>query len=90
MDIYCPRCAEPTDIEELHEAVEIGTAENFDDARRQFYSVGCRVLFGGSPCPKTNDPRALLAAELADILGEDVDGIAAMHEDAEAMGWGIV
>ena len=65
MDIYCHRCAEPWEPDSLHDAVEDGQAENYDDARRIFFSEGCGVLFSSRPCPKTNHPRAYLAAELA-------------------------
>ena len=27
MDIYCPRCAEPTDIEEFHYLADVGSGE---------------------------------------------------------------
>lgn len=87
MDIYCPRCAEPWDVDSLHDAVEEGHAASYDDARRTFASDGCGTLFGGPPCQRSNDPRAHLAAELFDILGEDVDAVAAMHADAEFLGW---
>ena len=87
MDIYCHRCAEPWEPDSLHDAVEDGQAENYDDARRIFFSEGCGVLFNSRPCPKTNHPRAYLAAELAEVFGDDVDAIASSHADATFIGW---
>lgn len=87
MDIYCPRCAEPWEIDSLHDAVAEGSAPDFAEARHIFAADGCGTLFNGRPCERSNHPRAHLAAELFDILGEDVDGIASMHADAEFLGW---
>ena len=87
MDIYCHRCAEPWEPDSLHDAVEDGMAENYDDARRIFFADGCGSLFNGRPCQQTNHPRAYLAAELASVFGDDIDAIASMHEDATFIGW---
>lgn len=87
MNIYCPRCAEPWDVHSLHDAVADGYAADYADARRTFAGDGCGTLFGGPPCQRSNHPRAHLAAELFDVLGEDVDAVAAMHADAEFLGW---
>lgn len=78
MDIYCPRCGEPCDHDELH-MQEV----SYDEARRTFYnqSLGCGQLFDGRPCTLQASDQAMQARVLVDLLGDDVDGIAAMHED---------
>lgn len=86
MDIYCPRCSEPWDVYELHTAVEEGYAADYNDARRQFYSVGCNALFGGTPCRENRTLRSEASLALADVLGEDIDGIASMLDDFDAIG----
>jgi hypothetical protein len=93
MDIICPRCAEPMDLYELH---EFNSSESylgaipmtFDEARKVFFdpSQGCGQLFNGKPCDKVESIAADASALLADMLGDDVDGIAAMMEDFEYMG----
>jgi hypothetical protein len=80
MDIRCPVCSEPWDLDELH-ALE-GVA--FDEAREKFYAEGCGLTFGSKECAPANDEasrRAEVSRVLADLLGDDIDGIAAMEED---------
>ena len=45
-DIYCPRCGEPWDMDELHEA----DGKDYDEARRAFIRDGCGVF--GDKCEK--------------------------------------
>lgn len=94
MDIYCARCGEPWDIDSLHEEVnarqEFGEA-TFAQVRDEFYSRGCVALvtaFGSLTCersgPVTADGRlspAMAMSVLVDIMGDDIDGVAAMMED---------
>ena len=85
MDIYCPRCAEPCDMDELHDADENLT---YDQARRIFFDSrrGCGFLFNNKPCEKVESVRAEASSVLAELLGDDVDGIAAMMDDFDYMG----
>lgn len=90
MDIYCTTCGEPWDIESLHDAVDEGNAEDYQDARMIFFGSGCGTLFNRRPCerPETGGPavmRAEVTLALADALGDDIDGIANMLQDAEWM-----
>jgi hypothetical protein len=90
MDIYCPVCAEPWEIDSLHDvAGEEG--RTFSQVRSEFFASGCGVAFApwGITCkPATGAAghRAMISAMLADILGDDIDGIALELEDAERMG----
>lgn len=85
MDVNCPRCAEPCDIYEFHDlAAEQGTT--FDAVRRTFFTEGCGIAFGGRQCEKVESLTADASAVLYDLLGDDVDGIAAMLEDFDYMG----
>ena len=76
MDLYCPRCAEPMDVDSLHD-----TDYSFPEARNLFFSRGCGVLFNGTPCPQIDSEVADASAAMLDLLGDDVDGIAAMMDD---------
>ena len=86
MDIYCPKCGEPWDIDSIHEeAQERGTT--FEKVLRQFQVVGCSAL--GEPCSEpdteTDDSFGLTKAQassaLYEMLGDDIDGAASMLDD---------
>lgn len=76
MDLYCPVCGEPWDIDALHDVPGVP----FEVARRRFAREGCR-LFGTSHNDIIDADRAAKSAVLHQLLGDDVDGIAAMMED---------
>lgn len=91
MDIYCPRCGEPWGIDELRDVETVdGVPMTFAQARKLFFGKGCGAVFGyGRPCEPANDvmrSRAGVAGMLADLLGDDVDGIAADMEDFQYLG----
>ena len=76
MDIYCPICAEPMDMMELHEI----DGMDFDQARAAFFADGCDAV--GFRCSDSRGSMvAAASAALADLLGDDIDGIAAMMDD---------
>lgn len=77
MDIICPRCGEPWDMDTLHEADGI----TFDRAREIFFTKGCGILFDGPQCPERDTLAAQASGVLYELLGDDIDGIAAMLED---------
>jgi hypothetical protein len=94
MDIYCVRCGEPWDIDSLHEEVdernETGETASFDTVRGDFYSRGCAALsnaFGTVKCERSEPVSngklspAMAMSVLVDIMGDDIDGVAAMMED---------
>jgi len=89
-DIYCPICGEPWDIDSFHDAVDEGQASDWQDARQLFFGSGCGTLFNRKPCdrPETGGPavmRANVTMALADVLGDDIDGIASELADAAWM-----
>lgn len=87
MDIRCPICSEPWDMDELNDApnpLNSRLTLPFDEARKIFYEQGCGVLFGNKPCVPANPEaaeRAQISAILGAMLGDDIDGIACMEED---------
>jgi len=84
MDVYCPRCSEPWDLDEFHYV-----AEDLDSTlyavRADFRKRGCAAL-GQRPCVPDNSLRAAASAELMDLLGDDIDGVASMLDDFEYLG----
>ena len=76
MDIYCPLCGEPWDMDELHEVEDT----DFDTARKRFRREGCAV-FASSHNKPADSETAEKSAVLFDLLGDDIDGIASLMED---------
>jgi len=76
MDVYCPRCGEPFDVNEFENSTQ----------RRIFFAKGCGVALGEEQCPDTGSMRALASATMAECLGDDIDGIAAMLDDFDYLG----
>lgn len=74
MDIYCQRCGEPWDVVGLH------SGDVTPPERKQILDGDC------CPCCKGKDvkdrPLCAEATEvLMDLLGDDIDGLAATLED---------
>lgn len=93
MDIYCKRCGEPWDNDELHDRVEElrydgrtttpidGTSPlNYDTLAAEFRRHGCEV-FGSGPCTKVESDRTLAAQAMYEVCGDDMDGASAMLDD---------
>jgi hypothetical protein len=94
-------CGEPWDLDCLHELVAENHEQRewytngkydqkkydplFAEARKLFREKGCEAF--GSRHNVDNNPEAAQLMELAeDLMGDDVDGIVSMLEDAEVMG----
>lgn len=64
----------------LHDTVDEGLHPNFNAALRAFQSQGCEGV--GLTCSTGNDSdTAAMADAMYDLLGDDIDGAAAMMED---------
>lgn len=122
MDIYCPVCSEPWDMDTIHDEIkdritigDLAPLPDHDDyntaspkyqeyravydayytkVRNEFYAKGCNAMyaFSGGPnswCKPDTSPgmtRGMAMSALASIMGDDLDGIASMMDDAEYMG----
>ena len=84
MDVYCPICAEPWDIDTFHD-VAADEGLTFDQVRQGFTREGCAAL-QCRPCQPSNDVRALASQTLLELYGDDIDGVAADLEDFEYLG----
>lgn len=85
MDIRCPICGEPWEMDELHELIP-DECEDYHKAVSLFKNKGCEA-FGCSHNETTKGKYAAkLSGMLFDVLGDDVDGIASELDDAEFLG----
>ena len=86
MDVYCPKCGEPVEIDTLHEYAESNEV-TFQSVLDSFKKNGCGETFTewGWQCNPSEHgkERAMIASELFDILGDDIDGIASTIDDWE-------
>lgn len=81
MDIYCPRCGEPLDMDELHDVEGM----TYRQASRDFRALGCEAV--GFRCSEhRNENAANIAAAIYSISGDDLDGAASDLADAEFLG----
>lgn len=83
MDIRCRRCGEPWGQDELHDTPD---GLSYEEASRLFRTEGCGVVFDGAPCAEAGTETTEMIGVLTDLLGDDMDGLAADLEDAAYLG----
>ena len=86
MDLICPKCGEPWDNDCFHDV-----ADDMDSTYTQvvssFKKQGCQAL--GTKCNENTTlsaSQSAMVSELYDLMGDDVDGAAAILEDAGDLG----
>ena len=84
MDIKCPKCGEPWDNDSIHEEVNRRNQDQpskyhvtYAIVAKEFRQNGCAAL-DVNCSDNIADPRIALAY---DVLGDDMDGAAAIMED---------
>ena len=86
MDIYCPHCGEPWDTYSFHdEAEDRADGSTYQSIAREFRQVGCQALVGARCNPATTAHPAI--GTVLELLGDDVDGAAALLDDAAYLGF---
>jgi hypothetical protein len=94
MDILCPRCGEPWDMDTLHdeakERLDAGQVPSgwtygqvYNGLVSLFVKRGCRALkmIGADPCERVDDERTESIRTIYAMMPGDLDGCAAMFED---------
>ena len=78
MDLFCQVCGEPWDIQSVEHY-------DFSDSERKKFHAGkgCPACKFGEKAPEDMPFRSMLASAAADILGDDIDGLASIMDDAE-------
>jgi hypothetical protein len=79
MDLYCPFCAEPYDLETLREEADYNDL-TFTEVRAAFYERGCEALGGRHNAPVDTAVTAGIST-IYQLLGDDVDGAVVEVED---------
>lgn len=85
VDIRCTKCGEPWSIDSLHDEADWQEV-SFDVIRRQFSLKGCEALGCGCNEATLGSNAATVASLAEELMGDDIDGIASMLEDAGMMG----
>ena len=90
VDLYCttPGCNEPWDSYEVQTCLAEELETTPAKALQLFRKKGCEA-FPGATCavdPDANTLRGEATAVLFDLMPDDADGVAAMLEDADAVG----
>ena len=84
MDIYCRRCQEPWDNDELHERVaelgELGEPTSYDTLAARFRREGC-VVFTGRQCAEVSNERSAIIDAAYEVCGDDMDGAMSLMDD---------
>ena len=86
MDLYCQHCDEPWEVSTVYHELgdENKTAEK---AKQDFLAgVGCPSCEWGTLGEKTASIKSDAMWAMAEMLGDDVDGMASMMDDFEYMG----
>ena len=81
MDIYCPKCGEPTDMDELHEV----PGATFEQAAQDFRQKGCAVF--DEKCSGSASRARAELARTAMALSDHPDDWATDLADLEEMGF---
>ena len=85
MDLYCQKCDEPWEVYYVG-CGDFDADNNVGDAVRFKAGDGCPACKWGLKAPKKQSFRGEAMSMLSDLLGDDIDGIASMMDDAEYMG----
>lgn len=86
MDVYCPKCSEPFDLDEFHDIADEQDS-TYAKVTAAFRLNGCEAIGSrhGNMEPQRDKTYDLTPAEassaLYDLLGDDMDGAAAMLDD---------
>lgn len=95
MDLYCQRCDEPWDVyyvggsggmdsDSKDDGVE--TVKGMMPSEAFKAGIGCPACKWGENAPKQQSLRGMAMSAMAEILGDDIDGMASMMDDFEYMG----
>lgn len=94
MNLYCQRCDEPWDVcyvgdgsmDQDSKAEGEETVKGMIPSEAFKAGIGCPACKWGKNAPKQQSMRGLAMGAMAEMLGDDIDGMASMMDDFEYMG----
>ena len=84
-DLYCVKCGEPTDQEELHYI----PGKTYAESLAAFQSEGCAGIDMTCNMQPAENDRAYVASALYDLLGDDIDCMDDMMDMAGDFGFNV-
>jgi hypothetical protein len=85
MDLYCPICGEPCENDYFHDVAK-STGQTYSEVAADFRVRGCEAIESSHSKASTETDKGFgltrqeAAGALYDLLGDDMDGAAAMLE----------
>lgn len=83
-DVHCPKCGDPCEIDYFHDVAD-DNGTTFRKVQQDFALRGC-VAIDMACNPKGDTFKGMVSSAMFDLMGDDVDGVAAMMDDFEYMG----
>jgi hypothetical protein len=77
MDMHCIKCGEPWDV---HHVLHDAEPDEFKFGENKGVIKECPACKGKAPDSKANE-RMMFTQALADIMGDDIDGMASAMDD---------
>jgi len=90
-ELYCQRCDENYDVTYVSQDMDEDHPNDDRDGKkpseRFLAGEGCPSCQWGKEAPEELNLRGMAMGAMSDILGDDLDGVAAMMDDFEYMGY---
>jgi hypothetical protein len=84
MDLYCQKCDEPWDLHHVEHDMD----QDDENGKARFKAgEGCPCCDWGKSAPEQQSLKGMAMGMMADILGDDVDGMASMMDDFDYAGY---
>ena len=80
MDIMCPKCGEPFDLDDLDWLAESKDATT-EELRATFFRDGCESMLSNRRKTCKRDRLSSVRFDLAELMGSDIDGYASLMEE---------
>ena len=88
MDLYCQKCDEPWEAYYIGSCIDQEEKEidGMKPSEAFLAGIGCPACKWGKNAPKQQTIKGMAMATMAEILGDDIDGMASMMDEFEYMG----
>ncbi len=80
MDVMCPRCGEPFDLDDLEWLTEQQQTTS-EELRATFFRDGCESMLSNGKKTCKRDRLSSTRFDLAELMGSDIDGYSSLMEE---------